>query len=308
VVVFSGFEWIAGSNTNNLGIARFSLPNGTTYRFEANPNWANPDGSRVETAGDITVSSGTLTLPSVGGAIIGTASGRIDMKLGSPNVTGSVYYQASGFTRVMSWAYVGVRQNLEGSSYNWLPGAQVDGTGEYKLALAEGSYTLTAFANPNVAERAPVTINVSVAANGTATCTGGIGANSCSFDFDAAPKNVVFTMSNMGSLTRALYVFNGSTLVLSVAKAPNGSGSAAMSFTLGEGTYTLQVQSLNTVATDGSTAIVDFDLAGRVTTCREFTLIVGSGGTITNQSALDTWAASFSGNDATTGLECTATL
>jgi hypothetical protein len=307
VVVFSGFEWIAGSNTNNLGIAQFSLPNGTTYRFEANPNWANPDGSRVETAGDITVSSGTLTLPSVGGAIIGTASGRIDMKLGSPNVTGSVYYQASGFTRVMSWAYVGVRQDLGSSSYNWLPGAPVDGTGEYKLALTEGSYTLTAFPNPNVAERAPVSISVSVAANGAATCTGGIGANSCSFDFDAAAKNVVFTMSNMGSLTRALYVFNGSTLVMSVAKAPNNSGSAAMSFTLGEGTYTLRVQSLNTVATDGSTAIVDFDLAGRVTTCREFTLIVGSGGTITNQSALDTWAASFSGNDATTGLECTAT-
>jgi hypothetical protein len=307
VVVFSGFEWIAGSNTNNLGIARFSLPDGTTYRFEANPNWANPDGSRVETAGDITVSSGTLTLPSVGGAIIGTASGRIDMKLGSPNVTGSVYYQASGVTRVMPWAYVGVRQNLGGSSYNWLPGAPVDGTGEYKLALAEGSYTLTAFPNPNVAERAPVTINVSVAANGAATCTGGIGANSCSFDFDAAPKNVVFTMSNMGSLTRALYVFSGSTLVMSVAKAPNNSGSVAMGFTLSEGTYTLRVQSLNTVATDGSTSIADFDLAGRVTTCREFTLIVGSDGTITNQSALDTWAASFSGNDATTGLECTAT-
>lgn len=313
VVVFSGYEWIAGSNTNNRGVALFSLPNGSTYRFEANPNWSNPDGSRVETGSDITIASGQLTLPAVTGAIIGTAEAtatsprQIDMKLGSPNVTGFVYYQSDGVTRVMPWAYVGVRQNLGGSNYNWLPGAPVDATGSYKLALAEGSYTLTAFPNPNVAERAPVSITVTVASNGTATCTGGVGTNSCGLDFDAAPKNVNFTMSSMGTLTRALYIYNGSNLVMSVAKSPI-SGSVAMSFTLAEGTYTLRVQALNTVATDGTTEIVDFNLAGRTTSCREFTLTVGANGTISsaNQTALEAWATSFSGNDATTGLECTA--
>lgn len=313
VVVFSGYEWIAGSNTNNRGIALFSLPNGSTYRFEANPNWSNPDGSRVETSSDITIASGQLTLPAVTGAIIGTAEAtatsprQIDMKLGSPNVTGFVYYQSDGATRVMPWAYVGVRQNLGGSNYNWLPGAPVDATGSYKLVLSEGSYTLTAFSNANVADRAPVSITVTVASNGTATCTGGVGSDSCGLDFDAAPKNVNFTMSNMGTLTRALYIYNGSDLVMSVAKSPV-SGSVAMSFTLAEGTYTLRVQALNTVATDGTTEIADFNLAGRTTSCREFSLTVGAGGVISdeNQTALNTWAASFSGNDATTGLECTA--
>ena len=313
VVVFSGYEWIAGSNTNNRGVALFSLPDGSTYRFEANPNWSNPDGSRVETSGDITIASGQLTLPATAGAIIGTAEAtatsprQIDMKLGSPNVTGSVYYQADGVTRVMPWAYVGVRQNLGGSDYNWLPGAPVDATGAYKLALSEGSYTLTAFPNPNVADRAPVSIEVTVAGNGTATCTGGVGSNSCGLDFDAAPKNVTFTMTNMGTLTRALYIYNGSDLVMSVAKSPV-SGSMAMGFTLAAGTYTLRVQALNTVATDGTTEIVDFNLAGKTTSCREFILTVGVDGVISSadQTALEAWAGSFSGNDATTGLECTA--
>lgn len=313
VVVFSGNQWIAGSNTNNRGVALFSLPNGSTYRFEANPNWSNPDGSRVETSGNITIASEQLTLPATAGAIIGTAEAtatsprQIDMKLGSPNVTGSVYYQSGGVTRVMPWAYVGVRQNLGGDTYNWLAGAPVDATGSYKLALSEGSYTLTAFSNANVADRAPVSITVTVASNGIAMCTGGVGSNSCGIDFDAAPKNVEFTMSNMGTLTRALYIYNGSNLVMSVAKSPV-SGSMAMGFTLAAGTYTLRVQALNTVGTDGTTAIVDFDLEDRTTSCREFSLTVGAGGVISsaNQTALEAWARSFNGNDATTGLECTA--
>ena len=109
----------------------------------------------------------------------------------------------------------------------------------------------------------------------------------------------------MGTLTRALYIYNGSDLVMSVAKSPV-SGSMAMGFTLAAGTYTLRVQALNTVATDGTTEIVDFNLAGKTTSCREFILTVGAGGEIVNQPALEAWAGSFSGNDATTGLECTA--
>lgn len=305
VVVFSGFEWVSGATTNNLGVARFSLANGTTYKFEANPNWANPDGSRVETATGITVAGGTLDLTSVTVAspVIAKSAGQIDIRLGSPNVSGSVFYQVGSSQTAMAWSYVGVRKNNADSSYTWLPGAPVDGTGAYKLSLEQGNYTLTAYPNPNIAERAPVSITVSVAANLAATCTGGVGSDSCSFDFDAAPKNVTFTMTGMGTLTRALYIYSGSTLVSSIAKAPSG-GSIAMSFALGNGTYTLRVQALNTVKADGTGSIVDFDGATG-TACRTHELIIASN-VVSDQTALNTWASSFNGDDSTTGLECAA--
>lgn len=300
VNVFSGYEWIGGANTNNLGVARFSLPDGENYRFEANPNWANPDGSRVETGGGIKVLAGVLDLDAVtGAAVINTSAGQIDIRLGSPNVTGTVYFtNASNVQTAMPWAYVGVRQNLGGNAYNWLPGASVDGTGTYRLALADGDYTLTAYPNPSVADRAPVSITASVV-GGVATCTGA--AEGCDIDFDGVEPNVVFTLTNVGTFTRALYVYDSADdLVMSVSKAPSG-GSVAMRFFLADGTYTLRVQALNTVATDGSTPIVDFNENG--STCRTFELEV-AGGVVANQAALNLWAGGFNGNDETTGLEC----
>jgi hypothetical protein len=307
VNVFSGFEWVGGANTNNLGVARFSLPDGENYRFEANPNWSNPDGSRVETASGIAVRSGVLDLTTVDvdadAAVINESPGQIDIRLGSPNVSGTVYYEsASGVQTAMPWAYVGVRKDLGGGGYEWLPGAPVDGTGAYKLVLADGDYTLTAYPNPSVADRAPVSITVSVT-GGVAVCTSV--ADACNIDFDGVAPNVVFTLSNVGTFTRAVYVYNvedpdNPELVMSVSKAPS-SGSVAMSFVLGDGSYTLRVQALNTVATDGTTAIVDFD--GNGSACRTFDLFV-VGGAVVNQVDLNLWAGGFNGNDATTGLEC----
>ena len=306
VTVFSGNDWVAGATTNNLGIARFRLDDGVNYRFEANPNWASPDGIRVETSGSITVAAGVLQAPTVSAPIIATSAGQIDLRLGSPNVSGSVFYRETpsdaATATAMPWAFVGVRKDLGGGNFEWLPGAPADGTGAYKLALGPGNYTLTAYANSS-RERAPSSITVAVAGDLSATCTGGVGANNCSFDFDAAPQNVAFTMSNMGTLTRALYAFSGTSLVTSVAKSPVG-GNVSISFALSDGTYTLRVQALNTFATDGSTVIRDFDGAGGAA-CREYTLVVADGA-VTNQAALNTWAGGFDGNDATTGLECAA--
>lgn len=301
VNVFSGNEWVGGANTNSSGLARFSLPNGSEYRFEANPNWTSPDGVRVETASTIKVVAGALDLTSVevSGPVIAKSTGQIDLRLGSPNVNASVYYQDGGTRKVMPWSYVAVRDSLG----NWLPGAPVDGSGNYRLSLANGSYTLTAFANPGVADRAPASISVTVT-DGLATCTGGVAigdppVGTCSIDFDQVAPNVTFTMSNMGTYTRALYVYQGSTLVTSIAKAPV-SGFVAVRLALADGTYTLRLQSLNTVTTDGTTSIVDFSDGNA---CQTFELVV-SGSAVSDQPALNAWASGFVGNDATTGLEC----
>jgi len=304
VVVFLGNEWITGANTNSAGIAQFRLDDGVTYRFEANPNWANPDGSRVETAANISVTGGVLQPPpdadlSTEGLqpespIVGYSSGdkRIDIRLGSPNVTGTVYYRVAGTPTAMPFAYIGVRR----SDGTYLPGAPVNASGAYAIALANGTYTLTAYPNGNIAERAPTSISVTVAGG---VVTGGC---PCNLDFDAVTPNVNFTMTNMGTFTRTLFVYQGDTLVTSIAKAPV-SGSVALSFALPAGTYSLRMQQLNTFATDGSSSLVDFNGANG-DHCRTFTLTIDEDLTVSNSTDPATWADGFIGDDAGPGLEC----
>jgi hypothetical protein len=294
VNVFSGNQWVAGSNTGATGIARFSLPNASNYRFEANPNWMSPDGVRVETDSSITVAAGLLVGASVQNTlpVISTSTGQVDIRLGSPNVVGTLYYQVDSVPTVMPYGYIGVR-----NGDNWLPGAPVDATGGFKLSLANGTYTLTAYSNGNIADRSPVSISVTVT-GGVATCPDG----NCDIDFDDVIPNVVFDMSNMGTYTRSLYVYNGPTLVTTIAKAPV-SGLVSVKLRLDDGTYTLRMQRLSTVATDGSTLMVDF--SDSPTTCQSFELVVADG-SVFNSEALTAWVSSFNGNDATTGLECKA--
>ena len=156
---------------------------------------------------------------------------------------------------------------------------------------------MTAYSNGNIADRSPVSISVTVA-GGVATCPGG----NCDIDFDDVTPNVVFDMSNMGTYTRSLYVYNGATLVTTIAKAPV-SGLVSVKLLLENGTYTLRMQRLSTVATDGSTPIVDF--SDSPTTCQSFELVVSSE-SVFDSEALTAWGSSFNGNDATTGLECKA--
>lgn len=295
VNVFSGDQWVAGSNTSASGIARFSLPDASNYRFEANPNWISPDGVRVETNSSITVAAGLLVGDSVQNTapVISKSTGQIDIRLGSPNVVGTLYYQVAGTKTAMPYGYIGVRRGD-----NWLPGAPVDATGGFKLSLENGTYTLTAYSNGNV-DRSPVSITVTVT-GGVAICPDG----NCDIDFDDVIPNVVFNMSNMGTYTRSLYVYNGTTLVTTIAKAPE-SGLVSVKLRLDNGTYTLRMQRLSTVATNGSTPIVDFNGSGLPTTCQSFELVV-SGGSVSDPEALTAWGSSFNGNDATTGLECKA--
>jgi hypothetical protein len=158
---------------------------------------------------------------------------------------------------------------------------------------------LTAYPNPSVADRAPVSITASVV-GGVASCTSV--ADACNIDFDGVDPNVVFTLTNMGTFTRALYVYDSANaLVVSVSKTPLV-GSVALSLVLGNGTYTLRVQALNTVAIDGTTPIIDFN-GGNGSACRTFELVI-AGNAVGDQPALDLWAGGFNGNDATTGLEC----
>jgi len=251
---------------------------------------------RVETNSSITVAAGLLVGASVQNTapVISASAGQIDIRLGSPNVVGTLYYQVGGSKTAMPYGYIGVRRGD-----NWLPGAPADATGGFKLSLEDGTYTLTAYSNGNVADRSPVSITVTVT-GGVAACPGG----NCDIDFDAVPPNVEFNMSNMGTYTRSLYVYNGTTLVTTIAKAPE-SGLVSVKLLLDNGTYTLRMQRLSTVATDGSTPIVDFDGVGLPTTCQSYELVV-SGESVSDPVALNTWASSFNGNDATTGLECSS--
>lgn len=327
VSVFSEYEWISGAQTNSQGIARFSLEPGDDYRFEANPNWLNPQGSRVETGfnrndedeltndDDIVVDVDNLiTEESVDadttGNIIDVVNSTysvLSLRLGSPNVTGSVKYKKNEVDTAMPWAYVSARTD---DYSNWY-GSPVDIKGNYALDLPDGTYVLTAYPNPSVAAgKSPVSKTVVVTSNALTSCAGNP-AVECNFNFDDVPPNVSFTINGAGTLTRTWYFFeddpvdgvadgvvgDDEKLVFSISATPSAAGVVTINVVLPAGDYVIAAQTLNTVATNGTTPIVDFS-AGDA--CRSFGFTVDDD---IDFSSTRTFVTDDEGVDAT-GMEC----
>ena len=291
-------QWIGGANTQTDGIARFRLDDGT-YRADVNPTWNNPDGSRVEF--NFTISGGVLTSPSSASSpviAVDTSSTprKVDVRLGSPNVSGSVKYDHDGAagtaTQKMAFAWVGVRNASTGV---YLPGASTGQSGNFELALSAGDYVLTAYPNQGLAQKQPVDARITVASNGSVTLTSG-GAWSGVIDFDAIDPNVTFTLVDVGITARQIFITklgSGDTyenhLITSVAPT---SGNAQHQLVLGAGTYKFRIQKSSG----------DFDSSGE--SCRESgeVVVTSSGPTTAGTTALNTWRQGFNatGDD----LEC----
>ena len=291
-------QWIGGASTQTDGIARFRLDDGT-YRADVNPTWNNPDGSRVEF--NFTISGGVLTSPSSASSpviAVDTSSTprKVDVRLGSPNVSGSVKYDHDGAagtaTQKMAFAWVGVRNASTGV---YLPGASTGQSGNFELALSAGDYVLTAYPNQGLAQKQPVDAKITVASNGSVTLTSG-GAWSGVIDFDAIDPNVTFTLVDVGITARQIFITklgSGDTyenhLITSVAPT---SGNAQHQLVLGAGTYKFRIQKSSG----------DFDSSGE--SCRESgeVVVTSSGPTTAGTTALNTWRQGFNatGDD----LEC----
>jgi hypothetical protein len=288
----AGGSHVTGSNTQTNGIARFVLANGT-YRGEANPNWSNPDGTRVEFT--FTISGGVLSSPSsASGVVVGVDQSstprQLDVRLGSPNVNGTVKYDhdanASTATQAMPNAWVSVR-SADGST--WYPGTSTMSNGQFKLDLAAGNYVLTAYPNNSLAQKQPLEARITVAISGSTTTITETGSEATwdgVLDFDARTINVQFTLTDVGVSARQVLILNssGTDLVGISSVTPNASGNAVHKLALPAGTYVFKIQKL----------LGDFASGGE--TCRStsgVTVTVTNGLDSTANSTLNSWGSSF---------------
>jgi hypothetical protein len=130
VVNTSTNQYVQGVNaiTSASGTYGLNLPNGT-YRITAHPSWNNSAGL-VRGSITVTVNNNTLTAQTI--------------TLGTPNVSGSVF--APNGTTPISNSYVNV---FNTGTNTPVQGAVTSSSGTYSLALAPGTYRLTAYPSWN---------------------------------------------------------------------------------------------------------------------------------------------------------------
>ena len=289
VFLASTGAYVTGSNTNSLGFARFRLEDGE-YRGEANPNWTNPDGTRVDFT--FTIASGVLTVPTTAtGAVVAVDSSstprQLDVRLGSPNVSGTVKYDsdsnADTETVTMANAWVSVRNTGTGA----YTGTNTSSTGQFKLDLAAGSYVLTAYPNNAVAKQ-PVVASITVAVSGSTTTitetSDGTAWNGV-MDFDARTINVQFTLTDVGTSARQVLILNsaGTELIGISSVSPNSSGNATHKLALPAGSYIFRIQKL----------LGDFPVSEACRSTGTITVTTTSGLDATANTSLTTWGNSF---------------
>ena len=289
VFLASTGAYVTGSNTNSLGFARFRLEDGE-YRGEANPNWTNPDGTRVDFT--FTIASGVLTVPTTAtGAVVAVDSSstprQLDVRLGSPNVSGTVKYDsdsnADTETVTMANAWVSVRNTATGA----YTGTNTSSTGQFKLDLAAGSYVLTAYPNNAVAKQ-PVVASITVAVSGSTTTITETSDGTAWYgvmDFDARTINVQFTLTDVGTSARQVLILNsaGTELIGISSVSPNSSGNATHKLALPAGSYIFRIQKL----------LGDFPVSEACRSTGTITVTTTSGLDATANTSLTTWGDSF---------------
>jgi len=288
-IFLSSGAQVTGSNTNSLGLARFSLEDGS-YRGEANPNWTNPDGTRVNF--NFTIAGGVLTTPtSATGAVVdvdrSSSPRQLDVRLGSPNVSGTVKYDSDSNpatpTVTMANAWVSVRNTATGE----YTGTNTTSNGQFKLDLAVGSYVLTAYPN-NAVQKQPLEVRITVATSGSTTTVREVGSESAwdgVMDFDARTINVQFTLNDVGVSARQVLILDsaGTTLIGVSSVSPNSSGNATHKLALPAGSYKFKIQKL----------LGDFTVAEACRTTGTIVVSTTSALDATANTGLDAWGNSF---------------
>ena len=169
-------DWVAGTSTNAQGNALFNVDVAGSYLLEINPPWqSNAALSRFTQSFTVTCAPTCVT------------SG-LDAILSfpTPNVGGLVLDPSDSSLPVRN-AWVMVEREVGPGVFQWTDqGTATNGRGRYMLALADGTYRVTA--NPawdrpvGIARRATITVT-----GGVATCVSGCLAN---FDIQLQGANV----------------------------------------------------------------------------------------------------------------------
>ncbi len=282
-----------------------SLPNGT-YDLTVFPPPGNV-GYTVTTCTGVTVSGGSVT--GVTGSNCSLVSGKVNIALVAPNVTGVV--KSSGGV-VLANANI----NVQDSSGNWVDAwANTDSSGNFGLSLPPGTYTVTAMPPWNgTTTDGPGSVSITVGAGGTCT--------SCPVTINLIASNVSGTLYESNGTTPVAGAFVEVRNHTTQSDVPNEFGmtnaSGAFSLALPNGTYDLIVHppftnpAASTQVTIASVAITGGALAscgsatGGTATCSGSAMTIDFGspnftGTVEDSSGhtvANVWVQAF---DATSG-------
>jgi hypothetical protein len=297
ILDLDGNRWLPGMHTQSNGLARFNLDDGT-YRGSVNPPNSNAYGARVEF--DFTISGGILTSPTTATTpIIAVdqlaAPRRIDVKLASPNILGTVKYVRDADVSItpenMSYASISVRNATTGQ---YVQGGSSGPDGDFQLILPAGNFVLTAHANSGVAQRQPVSVELTVASNGSVTRTGG-GSWDGVLNFDAISPNVSFSLIDVGVTARQIFVLkradSGDYENYLIAAITPTSGDSEIDLFLAAGSYKFRIQKSSGDFSSGES-------------CRESDVVTVTGDSLSTSgtAAINAWRVGFdaTGDD----LEC----
>jgi hypothetical protein len=263
-----------------------------------NPPNSNAYGARVEF--DFTISGGILTSPTTATTPIiavdqSATPRRIDVKLASPNILGTVKYVRDADVSItpenMSYASISVRNATTGQ---YVQGGSSGPDGDFQLILPAGNFVLTAHANSGVAQRQPVSVELTVASNGSVTRTGGGSWNGV-LNFDAISPNVSFSLIDVGVTARQIFVLkradSGDYENYLIAAITPTSGDSEIDLFLAAGSYKFRIQKSSGDFSSGES-------------CRESDVVTVTGDSLSTSgtAAINAWRVGFdaTGDD----LEC----
>ena len=198
------------TNTDSNGMFSFRLDPSLVYDLELTPWNGSSVGAAISTSLILTdvapEEENPAYLECTGTNLLPTNENRCDdlqIRLASPNLKGSLTF--NDFQSRMPWAWITVIAEDNSSSYY----GSSDQFGDFSFLVDDGRYTLTAYANTSIANRAPLVLNVIV--NG-GSVTNWDYASRRSFDYleqeglifadyDYVPPNVSISMNDASNCT-----------------------------------------------------------------------------------------------------------
>ncbi|GEM_PF-3226927 len=194
------------TNTDSNGMFSFRLDPSLEYSLEVTPWNGSSVGAPISTTLVLTEvapdeEESPTYLECTGTNLLQVNENRCDdlqIELASPNLKGSLTF--NDFQSQMSWAWITLI--ADDNSYNYYGNS--DQSGDFSFLVADGRYTLTAYSNTSIANKAPLVLNVIVSGG---SVTDWDYASRASFDYleqegliyadyDYVPPNVSISMKD----------------------------------------------------------------------------------------------------------------
>jgi hypothetical protein len=241
------WKWTNQStNTGRSGGFKLNFADGR-YRITGYPSWRENQEDGISRSAIVTVEDEVATWADLDD--FDTDAEGLQIKLLAANVRGTISYQKDGEVSAMKYAWV-VAYDQAG---DYVSSASADQNGKYQMYLPEGDYTVWAYPNWGIAQRTPVSMDVSIdeykeISNWaySSPVSGDEETSEGDINLDAVPANTVFTLLGVDA-KRIVNVLDGEGNILSeystISSGTKDGSDNQVSLTLPSGSYQLQVLS-----------------------------------------------------------------